>query len=212
MASHPIEFRLDNGETIAGIEEADHASHFTLLFLHEPDSDLDAMLPLLGRVGLDDVRKLAIDLPGHGLSSGSFAPEEAVTALAAVLADMRGRGWGPCLIVAAGATAPLAWRLATAVDVIGLCLISPRSGAAIGTTAPRCPILAFVSSTDDDAAADWQAMRASVQSWCMAASMALGHRDLVERDGAATSQVAAHLQGFARDMFMTSPLIAGRAG
>jgi pimeloyl-ACP methyl ester carboxylesterase len=212
MTLRPIEIRLENGETIAGIEEAEHASRFTLLFLHEPEGDLDAMLPLIGRVGLADVRKVAIDLPGHGLSSGTFAPGSASSALGAALADLRKRGWAPFLIVAAGAAAPLAWQLAAADDVMGLCLVSPRGAEALGESAPRCPILAFVSSTDTDAAADWQAMRAAVQSWCMVAAMALGHRELTEADGAAGSQVAAHLQGFARDMFMTSPLVAGRGG
>ena len=211
MALRPVEFRLSDGETIAGVEEEDHSGHFTLVFLHETGADLDALLPILGQVGLREARKIALDLPGHGLSSGSFDAAGAGDVLAELRDAMRERGWAPFLFVAAGTLVPHALELADAADTLGLCLVSPRTGSEGICAVPRCPVLAFVSSSDGAAAADWLAVRAALNSWWMSVSIGADHAALVSGDGPAGSQIASHLQGFARDMYVTSPLLAGRS-
>jgi pimeloyl-ACP methyl ester carboxylesterase len=204
MTLVPIEFPLPGGQVIAGVTEAEEAPSFTIIFLHEPGGDLDALLPVMRSVGIAEARKVAVDLPGHGLSTGYFELGQVSDALDKLRGVMRERGWGPFLYVAAGSTAMAGLDLARAHDSVGLCLVSPRSGEhAIGGDAPRCPVLAFIASRDEAASRDWSAIRSSLQSWWLGVSVAVDHQVLVTADASVSGQIASHLQGFARDMYLT---------
>lgn len=207
----PIEFNSKNGGVIAGLVDASDGAQFTMVFLHEPGKDLDAMLPILAHLGLSEARKVALDLPGHGLSSGDPAPGCIGPALNQVLDDMLRRGWAPFLLVAAGEAALHAIAVADAAHTMGLCLLAPRRGDGLVTgTKARCPILAFVSSCDESGLAEWSSIRNALHSRWMTISIAVDHEALVTGDESVVGQVASHLQGFARDLYVTSPLLAGR--
>ena len=129
MTLEPLHIDLDDGTAVAAVVTPGDAA-FSLVLVHELGGDLDAVLPLLADSALDGARSIAVDLPGHGLSSGSGEAASCIESLAAWLSRLEAREWGPFVLVAVGRSAAIAWRLARNAEVAGLCLIASDVGGA----------------------------------------------------------------------------------
>lgn len=176
------------------------AGRITVLALHDIGADLDAVLPLLANIGLPEAHKIAVDLPGHGLSDG--AQSDALPALDLLCDRLAGEGHGPLVIVGFGHSAGLAWQLGRRDDVLGLCLVSPVAGAqAAAAEQPfrRAPVLVFLAAASPPVIAAWAAYKARLRGRWLSVSLAVTHDDLTALRGC-ERQVASHLGGFARDL------------
>jgi len=199
----PLHLDLDGKVSIAAVVTPGDAS-LSLIFLHERGRDLDAMLPLLADSALAGARSIAVDLPGHGLSSGSDDAKGGVEALAAWLSRLKGRAWGPFVLIAVGCSVGIAWRLSRNTEVAGLCLIAPRLGGARLEPLPRSvPMLLFSTESGTDVSA----IRAAAGGPWMSASMQVTEEALVRLDESVRGQVASHLKGFALEVGAGTPTV-----
>ncbi len=172
----------------------------TVLFLHDHGADLDAVLPLVAGLRLPEAHKVAIDLPGHGLSGGQS--EEAPQSLSMLCDALGAEGRGPFVIVGCGYAARLAWTLGSRRDVLGLVLISPVLDDAVPLTPEpfrRAPVLVFLAAQSPEVVSAWAKLKTRLRARWLSASLAVTHDDLIAlRD--CDRQVASHIGGFARDL------------
>ncbi len=206
MTLEPLHIDLDDETTVAAVVTPGDAA-FSLVLLHEHGGDLDAVLPLLADSAIDGARSIAVDLPGHGLSSGSDDVEGGTESLSAWLSRLEVRDWGPFVVVAVGRSAAIAWRLARNAEVAGLCLIAPRLGGAVLEPLPRSmPMLLFSTKNMGDVGA----IRAVARGPWMSASMQVAEEALVQLEDSVRGQVASHLKGFALEVCAGSPALCGQ--
>lgn len=203
----PFSIALPEGRTIAGLCDPAGAASFTLLLLHERSRDLDQCAGLLGHLPFGQMRRLALDLPGCGLSDDPRDERDAETMLHAFLDIISDDMQHPLVIVALGDTAPLAWRLASHPAVVGLGLVSPfAEEAVLPRLPPRLSLIGFVAHEDKQGIADWGRLRRSAGCRWLEVSMAVTRAELLDPTGSVKSQVASHLSGFARDAFSIAKL------
>lgn len=197
----PLEIALGDDRHVAGV--VDHgAGEATLLLLHEVGLDLDSLRRLARAIGFPEARKLVIDLPGHGLSSGEFDAEIAEESLLDLHRQLVDRAWVPLIVVAAGQAARFALRLAQLDEVIGVALLSPRRdpGDPDPDRVVHVPTFAVVPTRPEPAVQDWLAIRRNVRNRWLSASMAADHDDVVRVQGPFARQIGTHLQGFVREV------------
>ncbi len=177
-----------------------------LVFLHPPGSDLDAVMPLLHLVGLPEADKVALDLPGHGLSAD--APD--VDAALSRACDSLGPP-APLLVVACGEAGTWGWRLAARQETVGLCLLAPSGGETLDSAFLRRPGVVFLPSGSEADATRWQHYQVRLRArWLKVSVPASSLDEMLRPDAACCRQVATHLQGFARELLMQAAV--GRAG
>lgn len=170
-----------------------------LVFLHDQGADLDAVLPLMRLVGLPEADKIALDLPGHGLSTQVVDAASLLSGACESLA----RSGVPVLIVACASSSPLGWKLAQHANAAGLCLVAPASGDLIDDAFLRCPVLAFVSSFGNGQA-EWRRYKARLRARWLEVSMVTSLEEMLRQGSGDCRQVATHLQGFARELLALS--------
>jgi pimeloyl-ACP methyl ester carboxylesterase len=201
-AWQPVSLELPDGRAIAGLGDAAQDEDFVIILLHEKGRDLDQSLPLLCHLPAGGARRLALDLPGHGLSGDARDDADAEAMLALALDALSGPARRPLVLATLGDGAPLGWRLAAHPAVIGLGLISPRVDA---WTAPRLPshlsLIGFVAQRDARGVDDWTRLRRAAGCRWLGVSMVATHEEMLDAEGPATGQVASHLSGFAREAF-----------
>lgn len=211
----PCSILLPNGRMIAGLDDAPAGALCSLLMLHEPSRDLDQSVALFARMPSSDMRRLALDLPGHGLSSDPTGEEDARSMLHLALDRLSDDGRHRLVIAALGGSTALGWHLASHPAVVGLALVSPEAGDA---TMPRLPrhlsLLGFVAARDEKGVSEWARLRRSAGCRWLGVSMATTRAELLDPEGPAADQVASQLSGFARDASSVAerPASAGRAG
>jgi len=197
----PLHVELPGGSLAAVIEPG--GGQFTVVLLHDIGADLDAMVPLLASLSLAEARLIALDLPGHGLSGDCVGAGDDL--VADWLCLLQGRGWAPIILVAAGETAPLAWRLAARARLSGLCLISPAGNPVDLDPLPRSmPLLAFIASASPERMAEWRGFRDRIRGKWLSVSTASTHAQLVSIDPTIRGQLASHLAGFAQEAYALS--------
>jgi pimeloyl-ACP methyl ester carboxylesterase len=118
-----IEWNLPWGAALRGVQWGSGAD--LALLIHDPGADLDAWLTLPGEIARRlEVRTIAVDLPGHGLSDDPWDPARLPDLLRALpeIAPAAGR-W---FLVTAGASATTALAQAPVIEPSGLICLSPQ--------------------------------------------------------------------------------------
>ena len=200
MSAAPLAITLDawQGPDIACVLlPADSA--FSILFLHDEGGDLDSVSAAFHAPELADIRRIALDLPGHGMS-GDCPPDEGDSWLGRALAVLAERGLAPFVIAGFGRSAARACRLAAAAPTCGLVAVAPSGALDLAAAPPRgIPLLGFVSGIEAEAGAHWQRFRDSAGlAWTMI-SLPLPSAEVVTPGAGAAGIIASHLSGFARE-------------
>jgi pimeloyl-ACP methyl ester carboxylesterase len=192
----PLHVELPGGHVVAGTWLPGEG-RLTLIFLHDLGADLDAVMPVAVNVGVPEANKLALDLPGHGLSSSG----DQLPILSALLDQLAAEDSGPFVIVGHGHSASLAWALGTRPDVLALALVSPvLDDALLPAIALRLPVIVFVAEASPEVAAAWQALKVRLRARWMSVSMHVSHEDLAGCADHCSRQTASHLNGFVRNL------------
>lgn len=158
---------LPSGAQCIGERDAEPAFLGPCIMLHDAGADLDQMRPMAQAMRAAGFAAVLVDLPGHGLSSGSLevdGPQVLEAVLTSVLASVLGTGSGqqsgsPVVVVAEGAAADLVLVSPAAGRLTAMVLLSPRVDAAVRAypTAPSRFVTSLVLLDPDDA----QAVQAS---------------------------------------------------
>lgn len=196
----PWVFDAGQGALLHGVRLSGQG-RMRVLFLHDQSADLDSVLPLMRFVGLPEADKFALDLPGHGLSTEMEDPAAALFLACEALSGAD----APLLVVACGSSSPLGWNLAQKAGSAGLCLVAPDCGDLIDDTLLRCPVLTFLPSFAD-AQSEWRKYKARLRARWLEVSMVSGLEEMLQPVTGDYRQVASHLQGFARELFVQSHL------
>lgn len=186
------------GATIAGAWLRGEG-RLTILFLHDEGADLDAVMPAVTNVGVPEAHKLALDLPGHGLSSTG----DALTSISALLDRLTTEGSGPFVIVAHGRSASLGWGLGSRPDVIGLALVSPvLAGDLPPATTLRVPVIVFLAEASPAIVSAWKMLKLKLRARWMSVSMHVSHDELAGCAASCSRQTASHINGFVRSLLV----------
>lgn len=205
----PLHVGLTSGSSISGMWLRGEGQ-VTILFLHDRGADLDAVLPLLAGLRIPEAHKVAIDLPGHGLSEG--AEEDAEQSLSMLCDALAADGHGPFVVVGCGHAARLAWVLGGRDDVLGVSLVSPvLDGPMTPEPFRRAPVLVFLAAASPEVVAAWNTLKTRLRARWLSASLAITHDELLGLRGC-DSQVASHIGGFARDLMANAPAATGQRG
>lgn len=192
----PLHAELPGGRVVAGAWLRGEG-RFTIMFLHDEGADLDAVMPVVANVGLPEAHKLAVDLPGHGLSNGG----EGLPALAELCDRLAEESGGRFVIVACGRSASLAWALGSRTDVMGLALVSPVLD---GDTPPvatlRVPVVVFLAEASPAIVSAWTTLKSKLRARWMSVSMHVSHEELAGCADSCSRQTASHLNGFIRNL------------
>ena len=193
-------FRIETAGhgAVAGVASGNSGPGVVLL--HDQGADLDAVAWLAGLPGLGGMACIAPDLPGHGLSDhdDGGAPEQAI---AAVLAHLAGRGFGPFTVAGFGHSCSIALAMCHSPDVVGVALVAPRS-----TPPPRCratrrlALLGVISGLEPDADQLWRACRTAAALPWTTIRLPVPSAGLLRPDQPTARIIASHLGGFAADM------------
>ena len=124
-----------------------------VILLHDYGEDLDMWADLPVRLATRGFTVLAIDLRGHGGSSGEPDVAAIGVDLDAALRYAAQSGARTVMLVAAGAAVSAAQRASASDTVVALAAIAPRH---LGSTVPRPSVatLAIVPSPEEGAASD----------------------------------------------------------
>jgi pimeloyl-ACP methyl ester carboxylesterase len=213
MSSTPVAIMLDawSGPPVAGLLFPTD-SNFSILFLHDVGGDLDNVSALINGTVLADIRRIALDLPGHGLS-GYCQQSEQDAWLDRSLSILSDRGFAPFVIVSLGSSIEFVYRLAKGAPICGLVAIAPR--AAIDTEAPQLrgiPLLAFISGLEAEADENWQRLRDLAGLPWTAISLPLPSVALVSPVATVAGTIASHISGFARESHLLKPIRPSDSG
>ena len=160
-----VEFPL--GPDVACIGEWSRAqdSMGAVVLLHDRNEDLDPLRPIARQFHKLRLDALLIDLPGHGLSGGSW-DEHGYQAVEQAIAHCSSQTTPPPAVVAHGQATNLVVAQTNA-GVSALVTIGPRlSAAELTPESPwrRIPMMAVVDPSDADA----QRSQRLIQSWIRA--------------------------------------------
>lgn len=202
MSVVPQAIMLDDwgGPPIAGVlSPADSA--FSIVFLHDEAGDLDQASAVSVSQDLADIRRIALDLPGHGLSADCPADQGGVW-LEQTFRILGDRGFAPFVIAGFGRSAALAHRLAVNTATLGLVVIAPRGAIDVVTPSPRgVPLLAFVSGIEAEADESWRRLRDTVHLPWTVISMAIPSVELLYPPPMVAATIASHVSGFSREAY-----------
>ena len=160
-----VEFSLGSGVACIGEWSRAEAAMGAVVLFHDRDEDLDALRPIsrpLRKLLLD---ALLVDLPGHGLSGGSW-DEHGCRAVELAIAHCASQATPPPAVVAHGQATNLVLAQNDAA-VSALVTIGPRlSESELGPESPwrHVPMLAVADPTDAEA----QRSRRLLQRWLRA--------------------------------------------
>jgi len=147
------------------------------------------MLP--GSLAAAGYQVVAVDLPGHGLSDDPWEPDRAQNLLLEIVSATRGND-GSCFVVAIGAIATLAARLA----VDALVAISPDAG---NRDMPAAPCLIFVGGADPDAAGAADRFFRNRRGWAVVSSFGVAENGAALLTGPWSTHLAEQTITFLRD-------------
>lgn len=130
---------LPSGAQCLGERDAEPAFLGPCILLHDAGSDLDQMRPMAQAMRAAGFAPVLVDLPGHGLSSGSLEAD-GPQVLGAVLDAVRDEQQpsGPVVVVAEGLAADFVLISPAADRLTAMVLLSPRVDAAL-TAYPSAP-------------------------------------------------------------------------
>lgn len=160
-----VEFSLGSGVACIGEWSRAQDAMGAVVLFHDRDEDLDALRPIsrpLRKLLLD---ALLVDLPGHGLSGGSW-DEHGCQAVELAIAHCASQTTPPPAVVAHGRATNLVLAQNNAA-VSALVTIGPRlSESELGPESPwrHVPMFAVADPTDADA----QRSRRLIQRWLRA--------------------------------------------
>lgn len=156
---------LPSGAEVLGEQDLDGAFLGTCILLHDLQADLDQMRPMASALRAAQFDVVLVDLPGHGLSSGSVHLD-GPDLIGALLASLP--AGAPCAVVAQGAASELVLASAAAGSLTAYVLLSPRTSVdpASWADAPIrfVPSLVILDPADQDAVAVTDALRANARA------------------------------------------------
>jgi pimeloyl-ACP methyl ester carboxylesterase len=120
----PVEIQISERLVLRGERYGETGERWAIL-VHEEGRDLDgwrSLVPALVELGLTG---LAVDLPGHGASTGTWEPASLPRQLAGVFDYARSPGAGSLYVLGAGAGATAAVAAAGGRDVKAIVALSP---------------------------------------------------------------------------------------
>ncbi len=139
----------------------------TVLLLHDQGGDLDSVRPFARALGTLLLDTLLVDLPGHGLSGGSWSADAGGAVRQAL--DLAARPGRPVGVVAVGAACALLLQQ-SAASVAAVALVSPRlTTAQLLAAEPwrSVPHVAFGDPCDLPVEASLQELGRWTRAWCM---------------------------------------------
>lgn len=160
-----VEFSLGSGVACIGEWSRAQGPMGAVVLFHDRDEDLDALRPILRPLRKLRLDALLVDLPGHGLSGGSW-DEHGCQAVELAIAHCASQATPPPAVVAHGQATNLVLAQSDAA-VSALVTIGPRlSEAELGPESPwrLVPMLAVADPTDAEA----QRSRRLIQRWLRA--------------------------------------------
>jgi pimeloyl-ACP methyl ester carboxylesterase len=199
MTARLVEIAAADGTVLRGQLWPGDAYWVVLLHDIGGDQDLDAWRPLAPSLTARGVTVLAVDLRGHGASDGLWDTGAAAGDAAAVLSYARAGGALGLTVVAAGASAETALRIAPSARVDGLVLLSPPAVDPARVAELRAPGVAklFVVGTAD-AALDQttSGLRNASIGWALAVGLPTAEQGTALLGGPWASQVGEKVLGF----------------
>lgn len=174
---------------------------YWLVLLHDvgEDQDLDAWRPLVPSLVSHGFAVLALDLRGHGASDGVWDAGASTGDVEAVLSFARDSGALGLTVVAAGASAEAALRVAATAGVDGLVLLSTSvvDTATVGELrAPGVPKLFIVGAKDEARGRTTSGLRNASIGWALAVSLPTAEQGTDLLGGAWAAQVREQVLGF----------------
>jgi pimeloyl-ACP methyl ester carboxylesterase len=178
------------------------------LLLHEPDTDLDAWALLSPRIaGALPLQIVAFDLPGHGLSDDPWQPDRldlVIREIVQAIPTVR-------YVVAAGASALAALRLANDLRLAALVCLSPdplEPGSPLERSA-RVPKHVFAGSAAGNDLQTARRLASSSGGWAAVTSLPVSERGtgLLTTDWA--GRVVEEIAAFLRDCQTRRPVAGG---
>lgn len=180
---------LPSGAEVAGERDLQDSFLGSVILLHDEERDLDQMRPIATALRAAGFDVIMIDLPGHGLSSGTVEVDgpEVIGALLNGLPD-----GSVCSVVAEGASADLILGSSSAAALTAFVLLSPRSRLAPQAYAEApsrfIPSLVLLDPRDEAASHVTEMLRAHARAtW----GRIFAHRDARSDSGAELWQVRA---------------------
>ncbi|MBU6244826.1 MAG: hypothetical protein KGP12_06380 [Actinomycetales bacterium] len=145
---------LPSGAQCIGERDAEPAFLGPCILLHDVGSDLDQMRSMAQAMRTAGFAPVLVDLPGHGLSSGTLETDgsQVLGAVLDALRDEQQPG-GPVVVVAEGLAADLVLVSPAADRLTAMVLLSPRVDAALEAypTAPSRFVTSLVLLDPQDA-------------------------------------------------------------
>ena len=124
MRAVPVEIHISESLVLRGERYGEGGERWAIL-VHEEGRDLDAWRRLLRPLLELGLTALAFDLPGHGVSTGSWEPGRLPGYLLAVLDYAASQGAGSLYLIGAGAGATAAVAAAGEREVQAIVALSP---------------------------------------------------------------------------------------
>lgn len=165
MSGDVVEFSLGSGAACIGEWSRAQGAMGAVVLFHDEGEDLDALRPISRPLRTLRLDALLVDLPGHGLSGGSW-DEHGRQAVGLAIAHCASQATPPPAVVAHGRATNLVLSHNDAA-VSALVTIGPRlSESELGPDSPwrRVPMLAVADPTDAEA----QRSRRLIQRWLRA--------------------------------------------
>ena len=199
MTVRPVEVTAEDGVVLRG--QLWPGDAYWVILLHDvgDDQDLDVWRPLAPSLAGHGFTVLALDLRGHGASDGAWDAGTAVADAAAVLSAAGAGGALGLTVVAAGASAQTALRVAATARVEGLVLLSvpavdPATAAEL--RAPGAAKLFVVGAGDELLDRTTSRLRNASIGWALAVSLPTAEQGTVLLAGPWARQIRDHVLGF----------------
>ena len=200
-----IDYRLSWGPVVRGVRLG--AGDDTALLLHDAGRDIDAWGALPWRLSEElPLQVVAFDLPGHGLSDDPWQPErldELLRELVLPLPSAR-------IVLAPGATALAALRLAAELALTGLVCLSPDAltPSSALTRSPSVPKRLFAGSAAGDDLATARRLAGAAGGWAVVTSLPVAERGTGLLATAWGEPISEAIVAFLRDCQQRRPSLA----
>jgi pimeloyl-ACP methyl ester carboxylesterase len=206
MPALAVEFGLTDGLMVRG-QSWGEGSDWALL-VHEPGGDLDGWGDLPGWLLDAGFAVMAIDLPGHGLSDGSWQSGRLAEVLGAARRTITAAGGQRVALIAAGECASTGLRLAATERWAALILLSPVDAGTVTDPTIRAgnqPKLIIVGSLAEESLAASRAIAARCIGWTVTCSIPTVAQGTALLAGDWSRTVREHIAGFLRDCRRPAP-------